>query len=474
MSQRASDTEALARLGYAQALLRGMGGFSNFALSLSVISVLTGAVTLYGHGLSWGGPLVMTLGWPLVALLTLPLVLSLAELASAFPTAGALYHWSAILGGRGAGYFAAWLNTLGQFAITAAIDYGLAEFLVPMLGLPATREVTLALYGALLLSHGALNHVGVRAVHVLGTVSAWYHLVGVLVIVGGLAWAAPLQPLGFLGTAKNHHEGSLFADFLFGLLQAAWTFTGYDASAHATEETHDAARNAPRGMIFSVVVSAVAGWALLLLVTLAIPDLEAAVAAPNPFIFILTTSAGTLGTALVWLCMGAMWFCGLASVTSNSRMLFAFARDGGLPFSSTLARVSPRFASPHLAVWVSVAMAFGLAVWSGAYAVMTALSTIALYLSYAIPIGCGLWARRRGAWTRRGPFNLGRWSTAVNVVALAWVLATSVMFVLPPNELAGQTLAGVVLALVLAWRLAVAKRFAGPRVSLQTLEQSSA
>src|SRR6187399_340745 len=91
--QRDRDAEQLRRMGYAQQLLRDMGGFSNFALSFSIISILTGAVSLYGHGLRFGGPFVMTVGWPLVAVMTLAVAASLAELASAYPTAGALYHW---------------------------------------------------------------------------------------------------------------------------------------------------------------------------------------------------------------------------------------------------------------------------------------------------------------------------------------------------------------------------------------------
>src|SRR5215468_1117453 len=108
MDQRERDAQELRALGYAQQLLRDMGGFSSFALSFSIISVLTGAVTLYGHGLRYGGPLVMSVGWPLVTLLTLPIAASLAQLASSFPTAGALYHWSALLGGPGWGFAAAW------------------------------------------------------------------------------------------------------------------------------------------------------------------------------------------------------------------------------------------------------------------------------------------------------------------------------------------------------------------------------
>src|SRR5712672_1615031 len=172
------DTEQLRRLGYAQQLLRDMGGFANFAISFSIISILTGAVTLYGHGLKYGGPLEMTLGWPLVSLLTLPVAASLAQLASSYPTAGALYHWAAILGGRGAGFFTAWLNCIGQFAITAGIDYGLAQFVVALLGWTG-RPRTLALCAVILATHAALNHLGVRLVARLNDLSAWVHIAGV-------------------------------------------------------------------------------------------------------------------------------------------------------------------------------------------------------------------------------------------------------------------------------------------------------
>src|SRR6267154_1625756 len=154
------DAEELRRMGYAQQLLRDMGGFANFALSFSIISILTGAITLYGYGLRMGGPLEMTLGWPLVSLLTLPVAASLAQLASSYPTAGALYHWASILGGRGAGFFTAWLNCVGQFAVTAGIDYGLAEFLAALIGLPSDRPHVLRVFAAVLLSRAVLTPLG--------------------------------------------------------------------------------------------------------------------------------------------------------------------------------------------------------------------------------------------------------------------------------------------------------------------------
>ncbi len=457
------DAEQLRRLGYAQQLLRDMGGFANFAISFSIISVLTGAVTLYGHGLRYGGPLEMTLGWPLVSLLTLPVAASLAQRASSYPTAGALYHWASLLGGRGAGFFTAWLNCIGQFAITAGIDYGLAQFVVALLGLPPER--TLAVYAAVLLSHAVLNHLGVRLVARLNDLSAWVHVAGVVVLAVALAAFAPRQPAEFLLTRFTDAPGPYWLGFLLGLLQAGWTFTGFDASAHVSEETRDPTRTAPWGIFLSVAVSGLAGWVLLLAVTLAIGDLSATAAADNPFIFVLRGALGTgAGGALVWVAIVAMWFCGLSSVTSNSRMLFAFARDGGLPFSRQLAAVSARYRSPHVAVWVSAAAAFAVALWAHAYSAMTALSTIALYASYGLPIWVGLRARRRGRWTRLGPWHLGRWSTPVNVAALLWICTLTVLFVLPPNQVAGYTFAGALALVGAYWFFWKRARFRGPPV----------
>lgn len=458
------DAEDLRRLGYAQELSRGMGAFSSFALSFSIISILTGAVVLYGHGLKYGGPLVMTVGWPLVTVMTLTVAASLAELASAYPTAGALYHWAALLGGRRAGFFTAWLNTIGQFAITAGIDYGLAEFLAPMVGWKTDRPHVLALCAVILLSHAVLNHVGVKVVARLNTVSAWVHVLGVALFVGALLALAPRREPSFL-LARTTVAKTYGLGFALGLLQAQWTFTGYDASAHVTEETVDPRRNAPRGILMSVIVSGVAGWILLLALTAAIKGDPAVVAATdNPFVTVVRDALGArLGDRLVWVAMAAMWFCGLASVTSNSRMLYAFARDGGTPFAKELARVSPRWSSPHVAVWVSVVAAAGVAAFAQALAAMTALSTLALYASYVLPIVYAVIARADGR-LQRGPFTLGRWSRAVNLVAIAWVAVVTVLFVIPPNQLAGYAFAASLVLIGLGWSLWAKARFPGPKV----------
>ncbi|TBR22341.1 amino acid permease [bacterium] len=456
-----------------------MGGFANFAISFTVISILTGAVVLFGHGLNYGGPAVNGWGWPLVTLATLLVAASMAEIASAIPTAGAVYHWSALLGGPGWGWFTAWFNFIGQMATTAGIDYGIAQFVVDLMGWHG-HGALLAVYAALLLSQGYLNHYGIRAVSLCNDVSVWYHIGLTLAIIAGFLFFVPLKPLSFAFTATHApDQGGPYAwVFLVGLLQAQWTLTGYDASAHITEETLDPRRNAPWGMFLAVLVSGVFGWAMLLAMTLGIQDLPAAVAAPNPFLFVCETAFGAAwGKALTWAVLVAMWFCGLGSVTANARMVFAFARDGGLPGSKALARVSPTHRTPAVAVWVSVAVAFLVAVYSGAFGVIVSLSTIGLYVSYVLPVFLALRARRRGAWGpgaagefALGPWNLGRWGGLVNALAVAWVAFITVLFVAPPNQLTGTTFAGLTAALAVYYLAAVRGKFKGPQ-KLMTEEE---
>ena len=470
--QLKQDSSDLHKYGYAQQLYRDMGGFANFAVSFTVISILTGGIALFGHGLNYGGPVVNGIGWPIVTFFTLAVAASMAEIASAVPTAGAVYHWSALLGGPGWGWFTAWFNFIGQMATTAGIDYGIAQFVVDLMGWHGA-PVFLAVYAALLLSQGLFNHYGIRAVARLNDFSVWYHIGVTVALVGAFLVLAELKPLSyaFTMTQNTHPVFSYRWAFLVGLLQAQWTLTGYDASAHITEETMDPRRNAPWGMFIAVLVSGVFGYAMVLAMTLVIKDLPAAAAAPNAFIYVAEQALGArTGSLLTWAVLVAMWCCGLSSITANARMIFAFARDGGLPDSKALARVSPFYRTPATAVWLSVGLAFLLALTSGAFNVIVSFSTIGLYISYILPVVLAMAARRRGAWGPGakgeyplGPWNLGAWGGLVNGVAIAWVLFITVLFVTPPNQVAGYTLAGVVLFLVVYYVAAVRGRFQGPK-----------
>src|ERR1041384_2100765 len=208
------DIQDLRRLGYAQQLFREMGGFSNFAISFSIISILTGAVLLFGYGLKLAGPVVNTVGWPVVSLFTLCVAASMAELASLYPTAGGLYFWAYRMGGRGWAWLTAWLNMIGQVTITAGINVAAATYIVGaatrMLGVPADAPVPLfrtpsGLYLLLtvmvviMVPQAIINAVGIRLTARLNDVSVWWHIGGVLVIVALLAlWGAWHNDLGFL------------------------------------------------------------------------------------------------------------------------------------------------------------------------------------------------------------------------------------------------------------------------------------
>ncbi|MEW5975310.1 MAG: amino acid permease [Acidobacteriota bacterium] len=466
-SQADRDAQELSRLGYAQELFRTMGGFSNFAVSFSIISILTGAVTLFGYGFEMGGPLQMTLGWPLVALFSLFVALGMAELSSAFPTSGAMYHWASALGGKGWGWTSALLNLVALITAVAGIDYGCAQFLAPLLGISSTKMNLLWLYGLILFSHALINHFGIRWVAFLNDASVTIHVVGVAVVVAALAFFAPHQPASFLLQPINSNGRDYTWAFILGLLQAQWTFTGFDASAHLAEETHDPRRRVPWGIVMSVLVSAVIGYILLLGLVLAIGNIPAILGAtdrsgePVPAVVaILQQALGSrAGAAMSAIAMLAMWFCGLSCVTSCSRTVYAFARDHGLPGSSLWKRVSPTHGTPDAAVWGTVVAAFVALVYSGAYSVVTSISALTFYLSYLIPIFLGL---RSPGWQRDAPWNLGRYSRVVACLGLGWGCFILVVLVLPPNQLAGKTLAALAIVLAGLYFGWVRQRYDGP------------
>jgi amino acid transporter len=437
-----ADEQDLQRLGYAQQLLRDFGGFSNFAVSFSIISILTGAVTLFDYGLAMGGPREMLVGWPLVTLGTLMVVLSMAELCSALPTSGGMYHWSAELGGPTWAWFTAWLNIVGLITAIAGIDYGCSEFLVPMLGLHSKPHSLLAVYALLLLSQAVINHYSTALIAWLSNVSVVVHILGVVVLIGSLLIFAPMQPAAFLWSTRNLspiHAPYAWL-FLLGLLQAQWTYTGFDASAHMAEETVDPRRHAPWGMVMSVVVSGVFGYVLILALALAIPELTQVLqtrdASGNLLPAVLTIVRLTLGvpaaTAVLALTVLAMWFCGLTAITSVSRSFFALARDGGMPWSPVWSRVDRKLKTPAPAIWLSAALAFAAMLYSGAYSVVTSISVIGFYLAYIVPVYLG-WRKKKIWRMKRGPWHLGDASNVINLLAVVWTAFICTLMVMPPN-----------------------------------------
>jgi amino acid permease (GABA permease) len=485
-----ADVARLHSLGYAQELRRRMSGFSNFAVSFTIISVLSGCLTLYYFGMEYGGPVDLVWGWIIVGVMTTIVGLGMAEIASAYPTAGGLYYWAAKLAPNNPGvwsWFTGWFNLLGQVAITAGIDFGFATFFSVFLNLtvnyPDTKGWILLVYAGILIVHGVLNTFGVRIVSLLSDVSAWWHVLGVLVIAVVLFFVPSHHASASFIFTKFENQTTLGVPiyvFMLGLLMAQYTFTGYDASAHMSEETHNADLSAPRGIVSSIVISLIAGWILILAITSVIPTNSAAYAAVAANtaapVAIWTSALSRVGAELLLLiAVVAQAFCGMASVAANSRMLYAFSRDGAVPGHRLWHRINPRTRTPTNSIWFCVVFAFILAVpslWSGvAYAAVTSIATIGLYIAYVLPT---LLRRIQGNNWQGGRWSLGKWSPLVGWAGIIWVAFISVLFMLP--EVGFSTInhdnfnyAPIAVGVVLVfaggyWLLSARKWFHGPKV----------
>ena len=531
------DVADLHKLGYAQELFRSMGGFSNFAISFSIISILTGAVILYDYGLAWAGTAAVLIGWPFVSIFVLMIAASMSEIASAYPTAGGLYYWASRMKGTQWGWWTAWFNLLGQFAIVAGISYAAAQFLnvslvTPLLdnvGIAYNNTTTLIASGDVPILTGALvtmgvlmavclalNIAGINLVALLNQVSVWWHIgivaaVVVLVFISGKpdqsgmtlfaiqpqdvggSWANDLTAIGIplnlsYGAAITY---PLIFAFLFSLLQANWTYTGYDASAHVAEETVGARVSSAWGIFLSVAVSAVVGFIFLLALTTHLPNLStlfpadlttADAATYSTYYFgqgyavydTLRYNLGTLGQLLGAGIAIAMSFCALSSVASAGRMLFAFSRDDGVPGSRWLKKVSHRYRTPvnSLIAIVVVAFLFTVAAFyvgarggpgggGIAIVIVTAISTIFLYAAYGIPILLGL---RTSEWRQERVWSLGRWSRPIAIVALFWIVVLLVLFSFPTSgNISWPFMVGALILLLVYYFAWARSRFKGPR-----------
>jgi amino acid transporter len=442
-----SDAEFLAELGYEQELHRGMSGFSSFAVSFSIISILAGCITTYYLAMDAGGPVAINIGWPVVGLFVLCVGLAMAEICSCFPTAGGLYWWAGKLATKNErqwAWYTGWFNFMGEVGVTASIDYGAAVTWMALLNLVWGAKVTLTTtfiaFLVIILLHGLLNTFGVEVVKVLSDVSAWWHLAGVAIIVGVL-FIVPdhHQSLSFTFTHYVNQTGFSFAGapvyaFLIGLLMTQYTLTGYDASAHVAEETISARLEAPKAIVRSIWVSILAGWILLIAVTAAIQNYSAerasATGLPPAQIFIDAAGQRT-GEFLLLICAVAQFFCGMASVTANSRMSYAFSRDHALPGSQLWAKVNQRTGTPTNSIWLCVCCSIVLTLPAiknlVAFFAVVSIAVIGLYIAYATPV----FLRRTNPTFEPGPWNLGRWSAPIGWIAVIWVGIIVILFMLP-------------------------------------------
>jgi amino acid permease (GABA permease) len=445
------DARELAALGYKQELHRRMSGFSNFAVSFSIISILAGCITSYAIALRSGGPSTIVLGWAIVGVFVTCVGLAMAEVCSRYPTAGGLYFWAGRLARTNKRQWAwgvGWFNFLGEIAVTAAIDFGCATtwmaFANLVWGIEPTPVKTFLVFLVVILAHALLNAFGVSLVSLLCNVSAWWHVLGVAVIVAVL-WVLPEHHQSVAWTLTGWHNetgwSSLPYVFLMGLLMAQYTYTGYDASAHVAEETKNAARLAPRGIVMSVVISVIGGFVLLYSITASIPDateqglhnlLGTETGLPPAQIFFDALHNPFMAKFLLFIVCVAQFLCGMASVTANSRMSYAFSRDNALPGSRIWSRVNPRSGTPTNSIWLCVVCSIILTVPAlfntTAYLAVTSIAVIGLYIAYVTPV----LLRRLNRDFTPGPWHLGRWSPLIGWIAVIWVIFICILFVLPP------------------------------------------
>jgi len=458
------DERLLHKLGYAQELFRAMGGFQNFAISFTIISILAGCLTSYSIAFEHGGPISVTWGWLIVGAFSTLIALLMAEIASAYPTAGGLYYWASKIGSPGWGWATGWFNLIGQIAVTASIGYGLATFAEVLFTwwFDYSGRMTdwfdtsyganvFVLYILFLLAAALINVFDIRITAGLNTISAYWHMAGVAFIVLVLIIVPnEHKSLSYVFTERVNNSGygdgtTAFTNpwfwlvFGLGFLMAQYTITGFDASAHTAEETQQASRMAAVGMYMSVVVSVAFGFVLLVAVTFAIPGPSSdAIEQINNFVPVVpwiweNSMSRNWAEVLLFICVLAQFFCLTASTTSASRMMFAFSRDRAVPGHQLWRRISRH----RVPVWSVFGVAFFAAIlmaptlqnyWIG-YFVGTAIAVIGLYIAFILPVY--LRWRLGDAWDEQRAWSLGNNYKWMAPIAIAWVALITVLFCLP-------------------------------------------
>ena len=482
------DVKILHGMGYAQELSRSMSKFSNFAISFSIICILSGGINSFAQAISSVGGAGAGIGWIVGCLISGMFALSMAQIASAFPTAGGLYHWGSILGNRFWGWLTAWLNLLGLITVLGAINIGTAYFFAgtfgSMFGFTGSDGQVVVFVAVITIIQAIFNHIGIKATTFLTDISGYIIFATTAVLVLACLFFAPAIDISRLWTFTNYSGeigGNVFPQsdsmgylFLLCLLLPVYTITGYDASAHTSEETKNAATSVPKGIVTAVFWSSIVGWVMICAITLAIPDLATA-AGQGWGMFFATMDAilpAGLKMALYFFIFIAQLLCGLATVTSASRMLFAFSRDDGVPGASkALSTVSPKYRTPVNAIWTAtvlcilyVIMAMMIKVGETSIYVIVVNSTLVfLFLSFTVPLVAGFFAYGTAKWPNPGPWamsaGLYKLVTLLSVVGMAVILYIAVA---PPNERVLYVVIGFIALALVMWVLVENRRFEGP------------
>ena len=503
------DEKVLHGMGYAQELHRRMGVFQNFAISFSIICILSGGFGSFPIALSTGGGFSLTIGWIVGGAFALVVAAGLGQIASAYPTAGGLYHWSSILGGRFWGWATAYVNLLGLLFVVPAVNvflYSITKdlFFGAVLGWDVSKwdnTTQIVSVAAITAAQALLNHFGIKLTTLLTDFSGYMIFVVTILLIGMFVMAAPSMDMGkafafvnYTGAAGGDVavESSPLMAFVIGLLYPLFTITGFDASAHTSEETKDARNTVHKGMIHAVLWSIIFGFVLILAMILAVPDMAAAAKtgwASFNNLFIAAILPSAFGKLMLLAVILSNFLCALAAVTSTSRMIYAFARDDGLPLSGLLKSVSAKYRTPVAAIWATAILTSALTAITtplGAFAALSTGSAMYLYISYGMPIVAGFFAEGK-TWNTYGPFRLGGLSKLFAVIVMVGTVVVIIaghVFVpsIPADPVAKTDFVpglayysiGFLIFLGVLWVGLENKRFKGPPVGDEIAKRQAA
>src|SRR5262245_43821456 len=495
------DVKELHSMGYAQELSRRMGAFQNFAISFSIICILAGGITAFPVAFSAAGGASIGYGWPLACLFALVVAASLGQVASAYPTAGGIYHWASMLGGKGYGWSAAWFNLAGLLFVVSSVNFGVFLlfrdlFLAGVLNMDVSSWTSAGMFDtgwwiqtifitAITVLQGLFNHYGIKLTTIVTDLNGYIIFAGSIVLTVALIFYAPSIDLGRLFTF-THVTGdagggvwptamqAVFFAFMLGLLQGVYTITGFDASGHTSEETRNAAREVPKGMVRSVWWSFLFGYVMVCAFVLAMPSVEeGAKQGWNAFPWLMSQSPMPvwLKDLIIIVIVVSNYLCALSGLTSCSRMMYAFARDGGLPGSHYLRHVSRVHRTPTHAIWWGGILSIVAVLYGDAFVVLSTGCAVFLYLSYVMAIAAGLKSEAQGSWTKKGPFDLGGASKLVAILAVIGCLILIFVGVQPPNEKVGYLIVAMIIVMAILWYAFERRRFQGPPMTEEAIKR---
>jgi amino acid transporter len=439
--QIARDDAHLRSLGIKPELRRTLGFLSNFAVAFSYISVSTGTFTNQAVAFGVGGPAIFW-AWPLVILGQTFVALNFAELSSHFPVAGSIYQWSKRLSNRTLGWFTGWIYFWAGVITVAAVAATVPLVLSTIMKFDLASDSPLPFLDmwqfvglAALLTTTLINIEGVRLLALINNIGVAAEIVGMVFFALILLFFANHQSPGILfdtSFTQNLSDSGYLPIFFVGMFMALFVVYGFDTAGTFGEETVDAGRQAPRGVLSAIWLSGIVGAIFLLAVTLSFQDVNAAVAEGQAFGFPIATtitqnltfSLGfmTLGDLYLVMILVAVYVCTLAIQGATVRLMFSMGRDRRLPFGGAWGHVSHTFRTPaNASVAVGVLGALPLLVMGALGSIYLAIAaTGMIYISYFL-CNLGVFAARRKGWPHKGAwFSLGGWGTIINGFALIW------------------------------------------------------